>query len=131
MPYIIETTFPDCGIGGCDKCARSTQTRVAVATVEQARDVAHNFVHAEYRAMYPIRADGQGGEHSDAQRSHRWRNVEITKLPESGGTIGPLPDGTVIEVREMSYEDIAGIPDGAELLADGDSGEIVAAFNAA
>jgi hypothetical protein len=27
----------------------------------------------------------------------------VDKLPESGGTVGPLPDGTVIEVRQIGW----------------------------
>lgn len=28
----------------------------------------------------------------------------VLTLPESGGTVGPLPDGTLIEVRPVSWE---------------------------
>jgi hypothetical protein len=34
-------------------------------------------------------------------------NAEVAALPESGGTIGPLPDGYVIDVTEHSYDSIA------------------------
>lgn len=115
MPYIIETRYDHepaarrleaAGyVGEAFQLRHSVPTRTAVVTLDEARDYTFNA---------RVNDDGQ-----------------IEPLPESGGTVGPLPDGTVIEVREMSYEDIAGIPDGEELLADGDSGEIVAAFNAA
>jgi hypothetical protein len=29
--------------------------------------------------------------------------AEIARMPESGGTIGPLPDGTVIEVEQTTW----------------------------
>jgi hypothetical protein len=31
----------------------------------------------------------------------------IVDLSESGGTIGPLPDGTIIEVKPVTWDDVA------------------------
>jgi hypothetical protein len=36
--------------------------------------------------------------------------VQISQLPEAGGTIGPLPDGSVIEVEQArSHPEHAGV----------------------
>lgn len=45
----------------------------------------------------------------DEARMHVWRTVSlqaayaVSALPESGGTVGPLPDGTVIEVEATTW----------------------------
>jgi hypothetical protein len=92
MPYIIETTIPGCGTrcGEPEECERVTESRHAVATLEEAREHAVN-------AWYS-REPGDRDEHSLARRD------TCLRLPESGGTIGPLPDGTVIEVKPVDYE---------------------------
>jgi hypothetical protein len=88
MPYIVTT-----------KRVSATRTtppndndllsRRAVATLEGARTSAEESVKAH--------AVGLIGQ---------WRR-QAESLPESGGTIGPLPDGTVIEVERVTWHDIA------------------------
>jgi hypothetical protein len=64
-----------------------------------------------------------------------WRRATVravASLPESGGTVGPLPDGTVIEVVPMdeeemrSYASISGVNDAYERPMT----EILDAYNA-
>jgi len=54
-------------------------------------------------------------------------------MRESGGTVGPLPDGTVIEVRRVRWSAIADeLPEYMPLFADGGYNKaILAAFNGA
>ena len=59
---------------------------------------------------------------------------QLQTLPESGGTIGPLPDGTVIEVKQWREEVACAWahfygPDGVSRWSDLD--EVIAAYNAA
>jgi hypothetical protein len=75
MPYIVRVT---------------DQKPVAVATLEKARDVAH-----EQMTDLRTASHGKGGEWIDYFH-------EVTDLPESGGTI-TLPDGTVIEVKPTTW----------------------------
>lgn len=127
MPYIITTYQPD-GFPDHAMPDLLPANRTAVATLDEARDAAHKTIHAAYRTAYPLKPRGLGGEHSDAQRAHRWHNVDVKKLTDAGGTIGPLPDGTVIEVREWTADDSYAL---SQDVADrGDIFEMVAAFNA-
>ena len=51
---------------------------------------------------------------------------QINELPASGGTIGPLPDGTIIEVRRVGIATLASIvPAGSSI------SNVVDAYNAA
>ena len=114
MPYII-TTRPDCGCGWGSLCDNQTgcgasfhedrSTSHAVATLEEARDAALDI-------MWPYTYD-----------KHACRfeiTAEIGHLPESGGTIGPLPDGTVIEVERVSLATLhARIVNGGTPLSEG------------
>jgi hypothetical protein len=83
MPYIITTLHP---WADANEPARRARTRTAVATLEEAQDiVTEDLQHFDFDAFpdHPL-ADG------------------IPALPESGGTVGPLPDGTVIEVERVA-----------------------------
>jgi hypothetical protein len=71
-------------------------SRVAVATLEKARDVAH-----EQMTDLRTASHGKGGEWIDYFH-------EVTDMPESGITI-TLPDGTVIEVEPTTWRDL--LPD--------------------
>ena len=76
---------------GCDICAqqRADTHRTAVATLDEARTSAREAVAGKpYDMINPA-------------------NVALA-LPESGGTIGPLPDGTVIEVRPVTHQWLVG-----------------------
>ncbi len=72
-----------------------------VSTVDTIHD-AHEIVHNAYRIAYPLEPRGLGGEHSDAQRAHRAHSLAVDRLPETGGTVGPLPDGTTITYQPIA-----------------------------
>jgi len=84
-------------------------SRTAVATLEEARETIAPTILA-------------------ASPNHVWH------LAESGGTIGPLPDGTVIEVRQASWFELrrmTGRAPGESLGADARETRtnVLAAFN--
>lgn len=79
MPYIITTTH------GERDMRWPRVTRRAVATLDEAREAARESVNA-----------------IDVGLFRECEQAEL--LPEHGGTIGPLPDGTVIEVEPATYE---------------------------
>jgi hypothetical protein len=84
MPYIVTTKreLEDDGMG---RAWFERVSRHAVATLDEARETALRAV-GERRDMYYC-------EMEDA-------------VPESGGTVGPLPDGTVIEVEQARWIDL-------------------------
>jgi hypothetical protein len=121
MPYTIRTLQP---IGRSpvpptertpmnDRPMLREMARTAVATLDEAREAA--------------RKAQCGGYGPDTIRS---------LIGEAGGTIGPLPDGTVIEVRGASYADLAAaVPELAQVSAvnlvnEWGEAAILAAFNA-
>jgi len=77
FPYII-TTKPH--------FYSDPPTEHAVATLDEAR----SYCRAE------VRRTAKG--HLSVGRL----GLAIARMPETGGTIGPLPDGTVIEVRRAN-----------------------------
>lgn len=66
----------------------------AVATIAQARDYADQRIFATAREL-------------EDPAVVRCRDTAFN-LPETGGTIGPLPDGVVIEVSVTDWQDLAG-----------------------
>lgn len=86
-PYIVTTSEP---FDAAVHCTRPAFTRRAVATLDEAREV--------IRQIAWDRPPGQTPTPDDAMAIHA--------LPESGGTVGPLPDGTVIEVEAATYDDL-------------------------
>lgn len=104
MPYIVKTTNSALAVAAQravdlrisnahELCATrdATESRLAVATLDEARIGASMEVR-----QAELRADEQG-------IGTPWHDAEDAcyDLPESGGTVGPLPDGTVIEVRQV------------------------------
>jgi hypothetical protein len=89
MPYVI-TTGASWGknLGARDKYA--VTSRRAVATLADARAAANDAI---YR--------GEG----ESDHAHHWQPfyVDADALPEHGGRVGPLPDGTVIEVEPLDW----------------------------
>jgi hypothetical protein len=79
MPYIICVNQPGC---------LPEQEPYAVATIEGAR-----------QAVFSEAEDALGVGDLDAVRMCR----EIT---ESGGVVGPLPDGYVIDVRRVTWQEL-------------------------
>lgn len=115
MPYIITTTTPS-GWRSPDTFDGVTRTtRRAVATLEEAQrhpehegwDSARceNCGHfeAEHESGWCAGCDNGGRDEPDICRT--WKSSEIAlmfkTLPESGGTVGAFPDGTVIEVTHV------------------------------
>lgn len=105
MPYIITTTnpvrlaaaeaaFDEAGGRGVELAEELDTLRsgkpVAVATLDEARE-------AVSRALW------ENGAEPDS-----YRLVEqFDKFDANGGSVGPLPDGTVIDVRRVSWTTLA------------------------
>lgn len=85
MPYIICVNQPGC-------LPESDPT--AVATLEDARTSAVEEIDRSARDVLP------DDEYDRLSRSAFY-------LPESGGVIGPLPDGYAIDVRKVSGVELA------------------------
>lgn len=86
----------------------------AVETIEEARSAASDHIIGT-----PMLAD-------DESHLLRW----AAKLPESGGLIGPLPDGYVIEVSHVSYGNLWKAITGSKDNQPIDTADIVDAYNA-
>lgn len=81
MPYIVTVNQP-----GCPPEADPT----AVATIEEARDAAVDHITGT-----PNTADGE------------WTLLQACQaLAETGGVVGPMPDGYVIDVRPVTWEEL-------------------------
>jgi hypothetical protein len=85
MPYIVTTKRPAKVDHDEERAEREHVSRRAVATLEEARDF-----------IYSLCAETDVDDERIAD--------DIDRLPESGGTVGPLPDGTVIEVEQTTRE---------------------------
>ena len=104
MPYIITTTQRE--ITGSEGAWRGSVlehevSRTAVATLEDAREAALQGIEDAYRGQVPHIVDSAHG----LEAFHE-SDTDAEELLESGGTVGPLPDGTVIEVRPASWMDL-------------------------
>jgi hypothetical protein len=86
MPYIVTTKRPAKVDHDEERAEREHVSRRAVATLEEARDF-----------IYSLCAETDVDDERIAD--------DIDRLPESGGTVGPLPDGTVIEVEQGPDEE--------------------------
>jgi hypothetical protein len=155
MPYVVTTKRPclDCFDGiskepdpalvadpevpwhmtwkPCETCADETcptgyiVSRRAVATLEEARIYASTWITDRWSSS-PAFARGDGDLYRPETRP---MVAQADALPESGGTVGPLPDGTVIEVEVIWWEDLrerAGLDRDALTL----DAQTIAAFNA-
>jgi hypothetical protein len=92
MPYIITTKQPE-PLAPFDRPRDMIETsRTAVATLDEARE--------DVVATVEIAEDPDG-----PRLDSLWEHAH--GMDESGGTIGPLPDGTVIEVRQVSRDELA------------------------
>ncbi len=95
MPYIIETSTHE---PLNEHMALKTPTgSVAVATLDEAREAAAATVNAAWTDR----------DDAGIRPHYRMRNRALN-LPGEGGTVGPLPDGTVIEVRKINGYTLAG-----------------------
>jgi hypothetical protein len=94
MPYIITTANLGTGaepdaLGLLDWAGAIILSQRAVATLDKARAWAHWSVAKTFPHHVQVPREVVRG--MDAAE----------RLPENGGTIGPLPDGTVIEVEQV------------------------------
>jgi hypothetical protein len=105
MPYIITTERTDVAAHG--GTFQNVLSRTAVAALDEARRITAR----EYR-----------------EHVHRFMGFDTRWITESGGTIGPLPDGTVIEVRRVNWIDL-GVPLGSAMYPVSEA-DALAAFNA-
>jgi hypothetical protein len=94
MPYIITTKTITSHPADVVAIRETILSRHAVATLDEARQEANRSLHRG-----KLLAD------TDYARF----GYAIDMLPESGGTVGPLPDGTVIAVRPIDYLELAGL----------------------
>lgn len=88
MPYIVTTLSP------CHPPeAGHDVSRRAVATLNEARGAVIQAIPEECPGLIPAKAIAVA--------------TQIAHLSEIGGTVGPLPGGTVIEVTPTTISDIA------------------------
>lgn len=119
MPYIIVVNQPG---------YLPDQDPYAVADIEDARASAANEVDWSLERLHEERGAFEG------LNAYERAGVEAADLPDTGGVIGPLPDGYVIDVRKTTYaalRTLAGL-DGVELygLRDERRDQILNAFGA-
>lgn len=86
MPYVITTSQPVTKpvIGGTYLCPMS---RRAVGTLDEARVITGDELRQRLHHTHP-------------------KILAHLAIPESGGTVGPLPDGTVIEVEPTEWGEL-------------------------
>jgi hypothetical protein len=92
MPFIIETRRTSTTWAGGIVPVPAETTRQAVATLEEARGVLSPVLDSlahDRGAYWPA-----------------WTQTFHGLGEETGGTIGPLPDGTIIEVRRVAEVDL-------------------------
>jgi hypothetical protein len=96
----------------------ATQRPQAVGTLEHARAVAYRLVEEQAQRSGP----GYGSEAAAtaaATAAHR--------LPAAGGSVGPLPDGTVITAEPVNWTDLAALAEVPWLVRP--CAEILTAYN--
>jgi hypothetical protein len=127
MPYIVTTKRPT---GDCAWAKVLPASRRAVATLEDRRgpdgieDGARTIAYAQVIDAYggPDRDDA-----SPAETEHLWQAANV---PEQGGTVGPLPDGSLIEVARATNAELMPYA-GFDVFNDTPAeAEIIDAFNA-
>jgi hypothetical protein len=92
-PYIVTTKRPN--KDDAPVWDRFDLSRRAVATLDEARKVCHDAVLASELPTHEVMDPAHD----------RFYDAALT-LPD-GGTVGPLPDGTVIEVEATTWADLA------------------------
>lgn len=102
MPYIIKTKQLKTGTydesrsgmpGPIQTHTLPTLTQFAVATLDDAREYVQEIT--------------EGGLPDESRQDITRLLLAARDLPDAGGTIGPLPDGTVIEVQRVTWEGMA------------------------
>jgi hypothetical protein len=131
MPYIITTTTPRYSSLMNPRTYSSSVprvSRVAIATLEE--------MHQKAFAAIDRASKMDRDMNSDEQRADRGWRLQVRFDLEDGGQVGPLPDGTVIEVQAVCWNWIIGMADDRGIDTDAvheDGGDlaILAAFNGA
>lgn len=98
MPYVITTTAV---ASPGQVYGPQWVTRRAVATLDEAHEVASNIACGHGMPK------GFGGFARDVdERMAQYLPIRYAAghVPESGGTVGPLPDGTVIDVTPIGLQ---------------------------
>ena len=118
MPYII-TTKPSMLHSHIDTPG---VTRTAVATLEEMRQKAFGAIDRASKMDRDM--------NSDEQRADRGFRLAVRFDLDDGGTVGPLPDGTVIEVQRVLWSALE--RDGGTFypVPENHAADIIAAFNA-
>lgn len=99
----LEAAFEHAGGRGVELADEIDALRdpmsLVVATLEEAREIALSSVLSGERA------------HGDPEWVGRYSELDANarELPESGGKVGPLPDGTVIEVTNVVWAWLVGV----------------------
>lgn len=112
MPYIIIVNRPG---------FLPEQEPYAVATLEEARGAAQDEL-----SRSPLWDD----PNSDEEARYKELSAEVQSLSESGGVIGPLPDGYVVEVRHVDRAELLALL-GLEGHGDPDISRLIELYNAA
>jgi hypothetical protein len=91
MPYIVTTKRQTGGLYMSGEHHRVVVSRRAVATLEEA-----------HRLVWELLPGESVMAHDD------WRAAFMLKaaIPESGGTVDPLPDGRVIQIEQVGWPDL-------------------------
>lgn len=120
MPYVITTRNTDprqrMAVEPNGRWTDVTSRR-AVATLDEAREAARETIYRQEMS----------GRANDPQFVKVAR--EFHRIDDEGGTVGPLPDGTVIEVEWVTLAAMAGSP--VANYNPAHTAEIIDAFNAA
>jgi hypothetical protein len=132
MPYVITTTTRGPKEPGIDWSNLTSSSRVAVASLDEARDRAHHevTVNKAGSTKSDLHTKDWHTLEVEAQTFEWYEGAEDSNQPI---TIGPLPDGTLIEVERV--DDSTLIRRSAALRATPlralpeTTAEIVAAFN--
>jgi hypothetical protein len=118
MPYIITTA----NRRGSDEQPWFTTSRRAVATLGEVE----RAIESALDAYYESRDDYSAADHREYRRL-----LESTwTWDDPGGTVGPLPDGTMIEVERVSWPEL-GERAGLGYAHRARGGQTIDAYNAA
>jgi hypothetical protein len=104
MPYITTSRKCHASDGECECLYAESKTLLATDTLGKAQakadDIVAEFFYREYADCEEL-----------LPRTYYDLSQKARELPESGGMIGPLPDGTLIEVYRVSWSELERIID--------------------
>jgi hypothetical protein len=151
-PFIVTTSQPGCSACGQELELRDEPdttivlSRMAVATLEEAQRAVHDAdeIGTVEDLLYDLAQAVMYDDpqlHWDRDRGLIYQRAWNRLISESGGTVGPLPDGTTIKVEPLPWFRLAIVAIAADMLPAWQQGadtpwvektkaEIIAAFNA-